>query len=81
MDPKVKDKTGGKKKPKKMISMEVKDEIIAKHERGVRSKRRNDITSDEERDSDCYSSERRRPLGTTGSTKNYRREEDREKLL
>ncbi|GFT45984.1 HTH CENPB-type domain-containing protein [Nephila pilipes] len=36
MDPKVKDKTGGKKKPKKMISMEAKHEIIAKHERGVR---------------------------------------------
>ncbi|GFT91994.1 hypothetical protein NPIL_575361 [Nephila pilipes] len=32
MDPK--DKTGEKKKPKKMISMEVKHEIIAKHERG-----------------------------------------------
>ncbi|GFT25433.1 tigger transposable element-derived protein 1 [Nephila pilipes] len=36
MDPKVKDKTGEKKKPKKMISMEAKQEIIAKHERGVR---------------------------------------------
>ncbi|GFT24924.1 tigger transposable element-derived protein 1 [Nephila pilipes] len=36
MDPKVKDKTGEKKKPKKMISMEAKHEIIAKHERGVR---------------------------------------------
>ena len=36
MDPKVKDKAGEKKKPKKMISMEVKHEIIAKHERGVR---------------------------------------------
>ncbi|GFU45088.1 tigger transposable element-derived protein 1 [Nephila pilipes] len=36
MDPKVKDKTGEKKKPKKMISMETKHEIIAKHERGVR---------------------------------------------
>ncbi|GFS88944.1 jerky protein homolog-like [Nephila pilipes] len=35
MDPKVKDKTGEKKKPKKMISMEAKHEIIAKHERGV----------------------------------------------
>ncbi|GFS69161.1 tigger transposable element-derived protein 1 [Nephila pilipes] len=36
MDPKVKDKTGEKKKPKKMISMEAKHEIIAKHERSVR---------------------------------------------
>ncbi|GFU52474.1 hypothetical protein NPIL_64341 [Nephila pilipes] len=36
MDPKVKDKTGEKKKPKKIISMEAKHEIIAKHERGVR---------------------------------------------
>ncbi|GFS55981.1 tigger transposable element-derived protein 1 [Nephila pilipes] len=36
MDPKVKDKTGEKKKPKKMISIEAKHEIIAKHERGVR---------------------------------------------
>ncbi|GFS82556.1 HTH CENPB-type domain-containing protein [Nephila pilipes] len=36
MDPKVKDKTGEKKKPKKMISMEAKHEIIAKHESGVR---------------------------------------------
>ncbi|XP_075210241.1 putative CENPB DNA-binding domain-containing protein 1 [Lycorma delicatula] len=36
MDPKVKDKTGEKKKPKKMISMEAKHEIIAKHEGGVR---------------------------------------------
>ncbi|GFS47147.1 uncharacterized protein NPIL_611461 [Nephila pilipes] len=36
MDPKVKDKTGVKKKPKKMISLEAKHEIIAKHERGFR---------------------------------------------
>ncbi|GFT72123.1 hypothetical protein NPIL_511531 [Nephila pilipes] len=36
MDPKVKDKTGEKKKPKKRISVEAKHEIIAKHERGVR---------------------------------------------
>ncbi|GFT27189.1 tigger transposable element-derived protein 1 [Nephila pilipes] len=36
MDPKVKVKTGEKKKPKKMISMEAKHEIIAKHDRGVR---------------------------------------------
>ncbi|GFT76687.1 tigger transposable element-derived protein 1 [Nephila pilipes] len=36
IDPKVKDKTGEKKKPKKMISMEAKHEIIANHERGVR---------------------------------------------
>ncbi|GFU02706.1 tigger transposable element-derived protein 1 [Nephila pilipes] len=36
MDPKIKDKIGEKKKPKKMISMEPKHEIIAKHERGVR---------------------------------------------
>ncbi|GFT59872.1 HTH CENPB-type domain-containing protein [Nephila pilipes] len=36
MDPKVKDKTGEKKKSKKIISMEAKHEIIAKHERGVR---------------------------------------------
>ncbi|GFS34686.1 hypothetical protein NPIL_55151 [Nephila pilipes] len=35
MDPKVKDKTDEKKKPKKMISMETKHEIIAKHENGV----------------------------------------------
>ncbi|GFT69036.1 hypothetical protein NPIL_138181 [Nephila pilipes] len=35
MDHKVKDKTGEKKKPKKMISMEVKHEIIAKHELGT----------------------------------------------
>ncbi|GFT76537.1 hypothetical protein NPIL_534811 [Nephila pilipes] len=35
MDPKVKGKTGEKKKHKKMISMEAKHEIIAKHERGV----------------------------------------------
>ncbi|GFS97337.1 tigger transposable element-derived protein 1 [Nephila pilipes] len=34
--PKVKEKTGEKKKPKKMISMEEKHEFIAKHERGVR---------------------------------------------
>ncbi|GFS99561.1 hypothetical protein NPIL_622541 [Nephila pilipes] len=33
MDPKVKDKTGEKKKPKKMISVEAKHEIIAKHHR------------------------------------------------
>ncbi|GFT08076.1 hypothetical protein NPIL_187621 [Nephila pilipes] len=37
MDPKVKDKTGDKKKPKKMISMEAKHEIIAKHKHGVRT--------------------------------------------
>ena len=36
MGPKAKDKAGEKKKPKKMISMEAKHEIIAKHERGVR---------------------------------------------
>ena len=36
MDFEVKDKAGEKKKPKKMISMEAKHEIIAKHERGVR---------------------------------------------
>ncbi|GFT87589.1 hypothetical protein NPIL_449601 [Nephila pilipes] len=36
MDPKIKDKTGEKKKPKKMISMEAKHETIAKQERGVR---------------------------------------------
>lgn len=36
MGPKAKDKGGEKKKPKKMISMEDKHEIIAKHERGVR---------------------------------------------
>ncbi|GFS88846.1 hypothetical protein NPIL_261561 [Nephila pilipes] len=36
MNPKVKDRTGEKKKRKKMISMEAKHEIIAKHERGVR---------------------------------------------
>ncbi|GFS29154.1 uncharacterized protein NPIL_655581 [Nephila pilipes] len=35
MDPKVKDKTGEKKKPKKIISMEAKHEIIAKHEHCV----------------------------------------------
>ncbi|GFT02570.1 HTH CENPB-type domain-containing protein [Nephila pilipes] len=35
MDPKVKDKTGEKKKPKKMISMEANYKIIANHERGV----------------------------------------------
>ena len=32
MDPKVKDKAGEKKKHKKIISMEAKHEIIAKHE-------------------------------------------------
>ena len=36
MGPKAKDKAGDKKKPKEMISMEAKHEIIAKHERGVR---------------------------------------------
>ena len=36
MGPKAKDKGDEKKKPKKMISMEAKHEIIAKHERGVR---------------------------------------------
>ncbi|GFU45751.1 HTH CENPB-type domain-containing protein [Nephila pilipes] len=35
MDPKVKDKTGEKKKPKKTISMEAKHKFIAKHEHGV----------------------------------------------
>ena len=36
MAPKVKGKVCEKKRSKKMISMEVKHEIIAKHERGVR---------------------------------------------
>ena len=37
MGPKSKDKDGDKKKNnKKMISMEIKHEIIGKHERGVR---------------------------------------------
>ena len=36
MVPKVKNKASEKKKSKKMISMEVKHEIIEKHERGVR---------------------------------------------
>ncbi|GFT22883.1 tigger transposable element-derived protein 1 [Nephila pilipes] len=38
MDLKVKDKTGEKKKPKKMISMEAKHEIIAKHEHAIKEK-------------------------------------------
>ena len=36
MGPKSKEKDGDKKKPKKMISMEIKHEIIGNHDRGVR---------------------------------------------
>ena len=36
MGPKAKDKASEKKKPKKIITMEAKHEIIAKYERGIR---------------------------------------------
>ena len=36
MGPKAKDKASEKKKPKKMITMEAKHEIIEKYERGIR---------------------------------------------